>query len=579
MASDDRPSSTGRDGRRRFLQALGAGTVVGVAGCTGNEQQTTTESGGDGSGGDTETESDSGDGSGGDTETESSDDGGDSEGKTFVKAKNQPLTHLDPHAINDGTMIELDAVYDQLLDYADGDPTTIRPMLATDWEPQNGGEQWVLTLREGVEFEDGTPFDAYAAKRSLMRAKQLEAGQSKPYDWFTGVEETGDYEITINCDGSFGPAPAALTFITVSMLNPTVMDEHWDEENYGHEYWKNNVHGTGAFNLDNWDKGNEFTASLDEDNWRFDLEDPPDNLLIEEGDNITAWRTPIIREQLTQKQQLARGDIDIARDLSWTNTQEVRQQDGVDFYDGPADLYAKYVFMMCQREPTSDVNFRKALAYAADYQGIAEELIGTGIPWGVPWAEGIWPRVEEGMYRQDLEKAQQFLEDSVYDGEELTFRSIQGSANDKIGEALVANFDQIGVTVDHEDIPWSNLYEQLTSAETMPDLLMYSGWPDYADPNGPAIRYWGEYFPPDGWNTAYYANDEYDEMFVEARSTGDRDRREELYKQMQEIIIDEVPIIWLFQETYKRAYNADVEELSYTPGEFNYLPGHQFKKQ
>lgn len=558
----DNNEQSARDTRRRFLQAVGLGSVAGLAGCTGNEGDQPGTGNGDG----TSTTSTSGDGGG----TPAS-------GATFVKAKNQPLTHLDPHAINDGTMIELDAVYDQLLDYADGNSAEVRPMLATDWEPVDGGKQWVLTLRKGVTFDDGTKFDSYAAKRSLMRAKNLEAGQAKPYDWFESVDE-GDYEITINCDGSFGPAPAALTFITVSMVNPTVLDEHEDEENLGHEYLKTNVHGTGAFNFETWDKGNEFVATLDEDNWRFDLEDPPDNLAIEGSDNITGWRTPIIREQLTQKQQLARGDIDIARDLTWTNTQEVIEEDGVEFYDGPADLYAKYVFMMCQREPTSDVNFRKALAYAADYKGIAEDLIGTGIPWGVPWAKGIWPRVEEGQYRRNLEKAKSFLDESVYDGRELKFRSIKGSENDKIGQALVANFNEIGVNINHEDIPWSNLYEQLTSAETMPDLLMYSGWPDYADPNGPAIRYWSEYWPPAGWNTAYYENPDYDELFVEARSTGGRAKREELYREMQNILIDEVPIIWLFQQTYKRAYNADVQQLSYTPGEFNYLPAHQFQK-
>jgi len=234
--------------------------------------------------------------------------------------------------------------------------------------------------------------------------------------------------------------------------------------------------------------------------------------------------------------------------------------------------------MMCQREPTSDVQFRKALAYAADYEGIAKELVGTGVPWGTPWPEGIWPRVTDGQYQRNLDKAQEHLEQSVYSGEELTFRSIKGPENDKVGEALVANFQEIGVTVDHEDIPWSDLYEQLTSAETMPDLLMYNGWPDYADPNGPAIRYWGEYWPADGWNTAYYQNDEYDEMFIEARSSGDRERREELYTQMQEVLLDEVPIIWLFQNKWVRAHRAEISNLTYTPGDNNYVPVHQFHK-
>ncbi len=530
--------------RRRFLQTVGAGTTVAIAGCTGIQ-------------------------SGGETQADA----------TFTAAKNQELTHLDPQAINDGTMVQLDLVYDQLLDYKHEDPTEVVPALATGYESVNGGEQWVLTLREGVEFSDGTQFDAYAAKRSLERAKSLQAGQSKPYAWIESVEETGDYEITINCDGAFGPAPAALTFVTASVMNPNVIDEHWDEENHGHEYFKTNVHGTGAFALDSWDKGNEFVATRKSDGWRVNAEDLPANLGIPENANVGEYRNEIIREQLTQKQRLSQGDIDLPRDLTWTNIEQVVEEEGVDLYDGPPDLYNKYVFMMCQREPTSDVNFRKAMAYAADYESIAKELVNTGIPWGTPWAEGIWPRVTDGQYSRDLEKAEEFLAKTDYDGQELKFRSIKGAENDKVGEALVANFEEIGVTVDHEDIPWSNLYEQLVDAESMPDLLMYNGWPDYADPNGPAIRYWGDYWPPDGWNTAYYQNDEYDEMFEEARSSGDRQRREELYTKMQEILIDEVPIIWLFQNKYVRAYDSDVKDLRYTPGEFNYIPAHQLNKE
>jgi len=567
VSHNEKRSQQSSDGSRRwFLKTVGAGTTVALAGCTGNDEPS----------------GDSTDSEPADSDEQENVDNADSDVQsdtvTYINAKTQPLAHLDPHAINDGTMVQLGLVYDQLLDYAQGDPTTIRPGLATDWESQNGGEEWVLTLRENVTFDEGTQFDAYAARRSLGRAKNLTAGQSKPYDWIDSIEETGDYEITIYCDGAFGPAPAALTFITTSMINPSVIDEHESDDKLGHEYFQQNVHGTGPFKLESWDKGNDFIATRKDGHWRDEASDLPDNLAIPDDANIEEYRNNIVREQLTQKQQLAQGDIDLPRDLTWTNIQEVVQEDGVELYEGPPDLYNKYVFMMCQREPTSDVQFRKALAYAADYKGIANELVGTGVPWGTPWPEGIWPRVTDGQYQRNLDKAQEHLEQSVYSGEELTFRSIKGPENDKVGEALVANFQEIGVTVDHEDIPWADLYEQLTSAETMPDLLMYNGWPDYADPNGPAIRYWGEYWPADGWNTAYYQNDEYDEMFIEARSSGDRERREELYTQMQEVLLDEVPIIWLFQNKWVRAHRAEISNLTYTPGDNNYVPVHQFHK-
>ena len=54
-------------------------------------------------------------------------------------------------------------------------------MLATDWCVQRG-RTLDMTLREGVTFHDGTPFDAEAVKANIERAKTLE-GRPSPPTW------------------------------------------------------------------------------------------------------------------------------------------------------------------------------------------------------------------------------------------------------------------------------------------------------------------------------------------------------------------------------------------------------------
>ncbi len=55
----------------------------------------------------------------------------------------------------------------------------IIPMLATKWDWSDGGKTLTLSLRKGVTFQDGTPFDAEAVKYNIERSKTFELSKRK----------------------------------------------------------------------------------------------------------------------------------------------------------------------------------------------------------------------------------------------------------------------------------------------------------------------------------------------------------------------------------------------------------------
>lgn len=71
----------------------------------------------------------------------------------------------------------------------------LRPELATSWETADDKSSITFTLREGVLFHDGTPFNAEAAKWNLDL--YLERGTGAPAEW-ESVEILGDYKVRIN---------------------------------------------------------------------------------------------------------------------------------------------------------------------------------------------------------------------------------------------------------------------------------------------------------------------------------------------------------------------------------------------
>src|SRR5574340_382070 len=96
-------------------------------------------------------------------------------------ATSSDMTTLDPSSEFSNSIILLPSVYQTLTLW---NPTTNQaaPLLATSWSPSSDGMTWNFTLRRGVTFHDGTPFNATALKFSIDRTVYMNQGAA--YIWF-----------------------------------------------------------------------------------------------------------------------------------------------------------------------------------------------------------------------------------------------------------------------------------------------------------------------------------------------------------------------------------------------------------
>lgn len=78
------------------------------------------------------------------------------------------VAELDAHTYDADSRLQL-LVYEPLILKDADDFAKFHPALATKWEPSEGGTVWTLTLRPGVKFHDGTPFDARAVAFNVNR--------------------------------------------------------------------------------------------------------------------------------------------------------------------------------------------------------------------------------------------------------------------------------------------------------------------------------------------------------------------------------------------------------------------------
>lgn len=103
---------------------------------------------------------------------------------------------------------------------------TLLPRLATEWQMSADGLSFDVTLREGVTFQDGTPFNAEAVKWNFDRLLDPEVnvprrGTNSSID---SVEVTGDHSVTFHLNAPYPALAGALSMTTAAIISPASVD-------------------------------------------------------------------------------------------------------------------------------------------------------------------------------------------------------------------------------------------------------------------------------------------------------------------------------------------------------------------
>src|SRR5215831_17892084 len=101
----------------------------------------------------------------------------------------------------------------------------LQPLLATKWEQASDGLSWTFTLRQGVKFSDGTPFNAEAVKFSIDRLLSPSTFKAVPgvLGGKTGIDHVvavDDTHVQFVLHTPFAPFAAAMTQTNAAIISP-----------------------------------------------------------------------------------------------------------------------------------------------------------------------------------------------------------------------------------------------------------------------------------------------------------------------------------------------------------------------
>jgi peptide/nickel transport system substrate-binding protein len=490
--------------------------------------------------------------------------------RIMVYAGGQPVPVLDPHVRYDySTRLMQQSIYDALTKYV-GNPAQNVPWLAESWQANADSSVWTFHLVGNAKFHNGDPVDAEAVRYSFERGLKLNKGVAWMLNQHldpTGIAVLDPRTVRFTLKHAF---PGFLSFMPCwYIVNPKQVQANIQDDDYGQKFLTAGDAGSGPFKINRWDSQAVMALDAVPDYWKgwpMPAADRPAGVILR-----------VIREGAARKAALQRGEVDMITDMTPDDYDQLAKLPGITVTDD-IGMTPFTVVMNTAKGPTADLNFRKAVAYAMDYQAVLDienreaKLMTSPFPNAV---EGYVP--VPAMPTQDLAKAKAYLAKTQYaEGAEVEYLYVAGlEVERRIGLALLNALQPLGITVKLTAQPWPTVVARGTNPDTTAAFTAVYVTPVTTDPDVVASQYAttaeGQY-----WGIHHLRDDALNRMIVTARTEPDHAKRMALYAGIQQRITELQPAIFCVMENRRWAMRDYVRGFVYSPlrltGEVDLFP-------
>ena len=469
----------------------------------------------------------------------------------------------DGHQITAGTEMRLMYPnFDRLfLEEADG---TLTPEAATGWSVSSNGLDFLIDIREGMTFHDGTTLDAEAVKWNFDRQMDPEHPQGQgggipificswilfdPY--IESVETTGSHQIKMTLKETLGPIIAAGSLPCGIQMSPTAAENDL-------EGFLEKPTGSGPFVLVDASLGEQTIYERNDNYWN-------------EGKPLLDQLTWVVMpEAQTRWAAIQNGTIHLATELNAATIREAEADSNisVDFpearhfaaiwpnqsADGPEQFKNKLV----RQAMASAINKEKLVADVLD--PIAYVAHGP-----IPSRSNIWANPDIPRWPYDPERAKALLAEAGYpDGFEFSLLVPSGGAGQleprDVATVIQADLAAVGIDMTIEAVEFGTLYEGLQAGMHHAYLYGITYW--MAEPWNQIslIHQTGQFS-----NWGRYSNPEADELMAQADRAVTFEARKPIYDEVQLTLSQDQAFVYLYHEVYAMVRRTEVQgEIGFT---------------
>jgi len=466
---------------------------------------------------------------------------------------NDPST-LDPVKLVDQYTVSVaKQIFDGLVEF--DSHLNVMPGLAQSWSASRDGLEWSFNLHQGVQFHSGREMNADDVVYSLSRlldptvgaprsnvlekvkgAAEFQAGTTKSVD---GIRAIDRYTVQILLSEPFPP------FISILGMGDASIVPREEAQRLGAGFATAPV-GTGPFRFVRWERGRE--------------------IVLEANEHYFRGRPALDRIRFVVFPGTAHGDMMQAFErgeleespLTSERRKELLEAGGYLVIYKPT-LSLRLLGFNCERPPFDQRELRQAFNYAIDKVRVNQGIQGgrnfvtrSILPPGMP---GYNPEVQS--YSYDPDKAKQLLAQAGYPGGK-DFVPVMLATSRKsreepqlIQQALAA----IGIQLEFQQFDdWTTYEPALQRGDVQ--LFTYTWYADYPDPDN---FLYPLFHSQSQTNYFRYRNPTVDKLLDDARRETDDLRRVDLYRQAEQIILNNAPVVTLLHYNYETVFQPYVQ--------------------
>jgi oligopeptide transport system substrate-binding protein len=485
-----------------------------------------------------------------------------------VNIKTEPFS-LNPGLANDSVSANvLYQTFEGLTRIKDGKPQLA---MAESYEVSKDLKTYTFKLRD-AKWSNGDPVTAqdfeYAWKWALDPKNQSQyayqlyyikngqafnEGKAKAED--VGVKAIDDKTLQVTLEN---PTPYFLeltAFYTYFPVNSKIAQKNpkW-YANAGPDYTSN-----GPFKMTSWEHNNKIVLEKNENYW------DAKNVKLTKIDMV------MVNDNNTELSMFNNGELDWAGmptgQLPTDSLPQLKKEGKLHIQPIAGVYWYKF---NTEKAPLNNVNIRKALAYAIDRKAIVKNVAkGEQIPAMAAVPPTMFPENKKGYFKDnDVKKAKEYLKKGLQelglkDVKDLPPITLSFNTDDqhvKIAQAIQDMWKKnLGIEVKLENTEWAVYIEKLHSGDYQIGRMGWLG--DFNDP----INFLELFRDKKGGNNdTNWENPKYKQLLIDSQKETDPEKRKELLKQAEEILMDEMPIapIYFYTNTWVQKDNLKGVEVS-----------------
>ncbi|WEG13125.1 glutathione ABC transporter substrate-binding protein [Pullulanibacillus sp. KACC 23026] len=462
---------------------------------------------------------------------------------------------LSPIMTNDSVSQNvINQIYETLF-RRDSKTNKIEPLLATGYDNPDK-LTWVIHLRKGVKFQDGTPFNAEAVKYDFDKFRDPKTGAPRGslLAAITSVTVKDDYTVVLKTAKPYGPMLADLSHGNAAIVSPTA-DKKQD-------LMKNPV-GTGPFMLKEWVPGDHVTLVKNPNYWG-------------KAPKLDKVTFKVVPDENTAISMLQTGQIDFLDSIPAEQWDHVKSLNNVTTVK-KAGTPISYLAFNTQRAPMNDLAFRQAVSYAIDRDAYVKQLNGLGTKSNSiigPMVSGYDPSVEKEGYNYDPAKAKKLIDQNGWKGKTINMLVANTPSYMQMAQIVQADLKKVGLNVKMTTMEWGTFLD--VSRKGNFDIT-FLGWTN-STADGSELLYPNLATDNIGTsNIPRYSNKQFDDLVNQSRYSVDQDVRNKALNEANEIAIKDAPWVVMDDSDVSLAYNKNIQGLEVSP-EGNWYLNNVYRK-